>query len=58
MTALLACKCLCVLLQAGDSLELRTNVLAAYVAAGLARELPALMSAMKLSAKDSFEVRA
>uniref|UniRef100_A0A7S0RTI0 Signal recognition particle subunit SRP72 n=1 Tax=Chlamydomonas leiostraca TaxID=1034604 RepID=A0A7S0RTI0_9CHLO len=39
-----------------SSVELRTNVLAAYVAAGLARELPGLMTAMKLTARDSFEV--
>lgn len=43
--------------QGADApLELRTNVVAAYVAAGLAGELPALMSAMKLNARDSFEV--
>ncbi len=39
-----------------DSLELKTNVLAAYVAAGLSKQIPALMSAMKLSADKSFEV--
>ncbi|GFH29713.1 SRP72 domain-containing protein, partial [Haematococcus lacustris] len=37
------------------SLELRTNVLAAYVAAGLSQELEELMAAMKVTAKDSFE---
>lgn len=41
-----------------DGLDLKTNVLAAYVAAGLSREVPDLMAAMKLSPKSSFEVRA
>ncbi|KAG2499929.1 hypothetical protein HYH03_002216 [Edaphochlamys debaryana] len=39
-----------------DSLELKTNVLAAYVAAGLAAELPDLMAALKVKPRDSFEV--
>ncbi|GLC63488.1 Signal recognition particle core component [Pleodorina starrii] len=39
-----------------DSLELKTNVLAAYVAAGLAGELPDLMAALKVKPRDSFEV--
>ncbi|GLI69046.1 hypothetical protein VaNZ11_013588 [Volvox africanus] len=39
-----------------DSLELKTNVLAAYVAAGLSSELPDLMAALKVRARDSFEV--
>lgn len=39
-----------------DTLDLKTNVLAAYVAAHLASEIPDLMSAMKLSPKQSFEV--
>jgi signal recognition particle subunit SRP72 len=43
-------------LAQADSLQLRTNVLAAYVSAGLSREIPDLMSAMKLSTRDSFEV--
>ncbi len=38
------------------SLELRTNVLAAYVAGGRAAEVPAVCEAMKISAADSFEV--
>jgi len=41
-----------------DGLDLKTNVLAAYVAAGLSREVPDLMAAMKISPKSSFEVRA
>lgn len=39
-----------------DSVELKTNVLAAYVAAGLTGELPELAASMKVSAKASFEV--
>ncbi|CAL8460581.1 g110 [Coccomyxa elongata] len=39
-----------------SSLELRTNVLAAYVSGGRAHELPAVMEAMKISSKDSFEI--
>ncbi|EFJ52129.1 hypothetical protein VOLCADRAFT_86969 [Volvox carteri f. nagariensis] len=39
-----------------DSLELKTNVLAAYVAAGLSSELPDLMAALKVRPRDSFEV--
>lgn len=39
-----------------DSLELKTNILAAYVAAGLALELPDLMAALRLRPADSFEV--
>ncbi|KAG2448342.1 hypothetical protein HYH02_006924 [Chlamydomonas schloesseri] len=39
-----------------DSLELKTNVLAAYVAAGLSAELPDLMAALKVKPRDSFEV--
>lgn len=39
-----------------DSLELKTNVLAAYVAAQLASEIPDLMAAMKVNAKHSFEL--
>ncbi|KAK9832822.1 hypothetical protein WJX81_004606 [Elliptochloris bilobata] len=38
------------------TLELRANVLAAYVAGGRAREVPAVMAAMKFSARDSFEI--
>ena len=38
------------------SLELRTNVLAAYVSGGRAHEVPAVMEAMKIGAGDSFEV--
>ena len=38
------------------SLELRTNVLAAYVSGGRAHEVPAVMEAMKISPKDSFEI--
>ncbi|KXZ56772.1 hypothetical protein GPECTOR_1g696 [Gonium pectorale] len=37
------------------SLELKTNVLAAYVAAGLAAELPDLMAALGVRSKDGFE---
>mmetsp|Transcript_20977 Transcript_20977/g.35805 ORF Transcript_20977/g.35805 Transcript_20977/m.35805 type:complete len:705 (-) Transcript_20977:159-2273(-) len=39
-----------------DSLQLKSNVLAAYVAAGLSREIPDLMAAMKVSPKDGYEV--
>lgn len=39
-----------------DSLELKTNVLAAYVSASLASEIPALMTAMKVNSKQSFEL--
>lgn len=39
-----------------DSLQLKSNVLAAYVAAGLSREIPELMVAMKISSKDGYEV--
>lgn len=39
-----------------DSLELKTNVLAAYVSASLASEIPALMTALKVSSKQSFEL--
>ncbi len=39
-----------------SSLELRTNVLAAYVSGGRAHEVPAVMEAMKISSKDSFEI--
>lgn len=39
-----------------DGMEVRTNVLAAYVAGGKAAEVPAVMEAMKMSAQDSFEV--
>ena len=38
------------------SLELRTNVLAAYVSGSRAHEVPAVMEAMKISPKDSFEI--
>ncbi len=38
------------------TLELRANVLAAYVAGGRAREVPAVMAAMKFGAQDSFEI--
>jgi len=38
------------------SLELRTNVLAAYVSGNRAHEVPAVMEAMKISSKDSFEI--
>lgn len=37
-------------------MELKTNILAAYVAAGLALELPDLMAALRLRPADSFEV--
>ncbi|KAJ9504743.1 hypothetical protein QJQ45_024692, partial [Haematococcus lacustris] len=43
-------------IKGAGSLELRTNVLAAYVAAGLSQELEELMAAMKVTAKDSFEI--
>ena len=36
--------------------ELRANVLAAYVAGGRAREVPAVMAAMKFGPRDSFEI--
>ena len=36
--------------------ELRANVLAAYVAGGRSREVPAVMAAMKFGARDGFEV--
>ncbi|KAL4423713.1 hypothetical protein ABPG75_001014 [Micractinium tetrahymenae] len=39
-----------------ESHEVQTNVLAAYVAGGRAGEVPAVMEAMKISSKDSFEV--
>lgn len=39
-----------------SALELRTNVLAAYVSGGRAHEVPAVMDAMKISSKDSFEI--
>ena len=39
-----------------SSLELRTNVLAAYVSGDRAHEVPAVMEAMKISSKDSFEI--
>lgn len=35
---------------------MKTNLLAAYVAAGLAAELPSLLSSLKLNPKASFEV--
>ncbi len=38
------------------SLDLRTNVLAAYVSGGRAHEVPAVMEAMKISPEDSFEI--
>ena len=38
------------------SLDLRTNVLAAYVSGKRAHEVPAVMEAMKISSKDSFEI--
>ncbi len=38
------------------SLDLRTNVLAAYVSGSKAHEVPAVMNAMKISSKDSFEI--
>jgi hypothetical protein len=37
-------------------MEVQTNMLAAYVAAGLAAQLPALMTTLKLAPKASFEV--
>jgi signal recognition particle subunit SRP72 len=40
-----------------DGLDLKANVLAAYVAAGLSKEVPDLMTAMKITPKSSFEVR-
>lgn len=39
-----------------DSTELKSNVLAAYVASNLGHEIPQLMAAMKLTAKAGFEV--
>ncbi|CAL5219381.1 g1203 [Coccomyxa viridis] len=39
-----------------SSLDLRTNVLAAYVSGNRAHEVPAVMEAMKISSKDSFEI--
>mmetsp|Transcript_36119 Transcript_36119/g.92319 ORF Transcript_36119/g.92319 Transcript_36119/m.92319 type:complete len:650 (-) Transcript_36119:136-2085(-) len=39
-----------------ESLELRTNVLAAYVENGRAREIPELMAAMKIAGEASYEV--
>ena len=39
-----------------SSLELRTNVLAAYVAGGRAAEVPAVCEAMKIAPRDGFEV--
>ncbi|KAI8463766.1 MAG: hypothetical protein J3K34DRAFT_526736 [Monoraphidium minutum] len=39
-----------------DSLELKTNILAAYVAGGLSRQLPDLMGSLKVTPKSSFEV--
>ena len=38
------------------SLDLRTNVLAAYVSGNRAHEVPAVMEAMKITSKDSFEI--
>jgi hypothetical protein len=40
-----------------DNVDLKSNVLAAYVAGGLSRELPAIMTSMRLAADGSFEVR-
>lgn len=39
-----------------DSLELKTNVLAAYVAGGLTKEMSSLMSSMRITADKSFEI--
>lgn len=39
-----------------ESLELRTNVIAAYVAGGRSWEVGAVMDAMQVSAADSYEV--
>ncbi|KAL6770694.1 SRP72 [Auxenochlorella protothecoides x Auxenochlorella symbiontica] len=39
-----------------ETMEVQTNVLAAYVAGGQAAEVPAVLEAMKASPKDSFEV--
>lgn len=39
-----------------DSLHLKTNVIAAYVAGGLAKQLPDLMSSLKVTPKSSYEV--
>eukprot|EP00899_Mesostigma_viride_P008537 jgi/Mesvir1/17685/Mv07865-RA.1 len=39
-----------------DSLEIKTNVLAAYVAGGRSHEVPAVMQAMKAQPSDSFEM--
>ena len=47
---------LCDCLLQVSSLELRTNVLAAYVSGNRAHEVPAVMEAMKISSKDSFEI--
>ena len=46
----------CLLLLQVTSLDLRTNVLAAYVSGNRAHEVPAVMEAMKISSKDSFEI--
>lgn len=42
--------------EAAAGQEVQTNVLAAYVAGGRAGEVPAVMQAMKISPKDSFEL--
>lgn len=42
--------------HSAESREVQTNVVAAYVAGGRAGEVPAVMQAMKISAKDSFEI--
>jgi signal recognition particle subunit SRP72 len=49
---------LCRAAQAGqlDSLEARTNMVAAYVAAGRSTDVPSLMATLGLAASDSFEV--
>lgn len=46
----------CNCLSQVSSLDLRTNVLAAYVSGNRAHEVPAVMEAMKISSKDSFEI--
>jgi signal recognition particle subunit SRP72 len=39
-----------------SSLELKTNLLAAYVSAGLSAQLPELMRQLGIKPRDSFEI--
>jgi signal recognition particle subunit SRP72 len=39
-----------------NSLELKTNLLAAYVSAGLSAQLPELMRQLGIKPRDSFEI--